>query len=436
MKHQSTPYVYMHGFGNHFSSEALVDALPKGQNNPQVCPYKLYAENLSGTAFTVPRKSNQCSWLYRLRPSVCHRPYERLPFAGALSNNFAACESNPNQMQWSPFDMPDSTTSIDFVQGLSTICGAGSPTLRHGIAVYVYVANTSMQQKCFYNSDGDLLIVPQEGSLHLQTEFGWMEVNPNEICVIQRGVRFAVHLHEGRPVRGYILEIFELPDLGPIGASGLANPQDFLVPVAAFEDQTGKEYHIITKFQGNLFKAIQDHSPFDVVAWRGNYVPYKYHLANFMVINSVSFDHVDPSIFTVLTSKTSETGVALADFMIFPPRWTVQDHTFRPPYYHRNCMSEFMGCIYGQYEARKGLQPGGASLHNIMTPHGPNVQVFERASTEELKPVRVADHTQSFMFESSLLLSVTEWGQKTSHKLQSDYFTCWQGLKKHFDGTI
>ena len=434
--------MYMSGFGNHFVSEALENALPKGQNSPQVCPYKLYAEQLSGTAFTAPRKSNQRSWLYRLRPSVCHKPYVPIQMGNMVSMFDGVCEPNPNPMRWDPFDIPsDSSESpIDFIEGMSTVCGAGSANMRHGLAIHIYAANVSMKQRCFYNSDGDFLIVPQEGSLNIQTEFGWIEVAPNEICVIQRGIRYAVHLKAG-PVRGYILEVygsrFELPDLGPIGANGLANPQDFHTPIASFEDREGETFHVITKFQGRLFQASQEHSPFDVVAWRGNYAPYKYALSNFMPINAVSFDHADPSIFTVLTSKTSETGVALADFVIFPPRWSVQERTFRPPYYHRNCMSEFMGCIQGHYEAKKeGFIPGGASLHNIMTPHGPDAKTFEEASTEHLKPTRVADNTQSFMFESSLIMYVTEWGQNTSRKLQSDYFKCWQGLTKRFDGSI
>lgn len=442
-KNQTT---YMCGFGNHFASEALEGALPKGQNNPQICPYKLYAEQVSGTAFTVPRKSNQRTWLYRLRPSVCHKPYEPLKrgkMASTVVSSFEACEPNPNQMRWSPFDIPSDATSsspIDFIEGLNTLCGAGSSTLRNGLSIHIYTANASMKQKCFYNSDGDFLIVPQEGDLRIQTELGWIEVHPNEICVIQRGIRFSVHLKNG-PIRGYILEIygshFELPDLGPIGANGLANPQDFLTPVAAFEDKEDVTFSIITKFQGHFFRATQDYSPFDVVAWRGNYAPYKYDLDNFMTINSVSFDHADPSIFTVLTSKTTETGVALADFVIFPPRWVVQDKTFRPPYYHRNCMSEFMGCIKGHYEAKKeGFEPGGASLHNIMTPHGPDAKTFEEATTNTLRPMKIAEETQSFMFESSLMMCVTEWGQRTSCKLQPDYFECWQGLEKRFDGSI
>nr|XP_012636000.1 homogentisate 1,2-dioxygenase isoform X4 [Microcebus murinus] len=290
--------------------------------------------------------------------------------------------------------------------------------------------------RCFYNSDGDFLIVPQKGKLLIYTEFGKMLVQPNEICVIQRGMRFSVDVFE--ETRGYILEVygihFELPDLGPIGANGLANPRDFLIPVAWYEDrQVPGGYTVINKYQGKLFAAKQDVSPFNVVAWHGNYTPYKYNLENFMVINSVAFDHADPSIFTVLTAKSLRPGVAIADFVIFPPRWGVADKTFRPPYYHRNCMSEFMGLIRGHYEAKQGgFLPGGGSLHSTMTPHGPDADCFEKASKAKLAPERIADGTMAFMFESSLSLAVTKWGLKTSRCLDENYYKCWEPLKSHF----
>ncbi|XP_063486727.1 homogentisate 1,2-dioxygenase isoform X3 [Symphalangus syndactylus] len=293
-----------------------------------------------------------------------------------------------------------------------------------------------MENRCFYNSDGDFLIVPQKGNLLIYTEFGKMLVQPNEICVIQRGMRFSIDVFE--ETRGYILEVygvhFELPDLGPIGANGLANPRDFLIPVAWYEDrQVPGGYTVINKYQGKLFAAKQDVSPFNVVAWHGNYTPYKYNLKNFMVINSVAFDHADPSIFTVLTAKSVRPGVAIADFVIFPPRWGVADKTFRPPYYHRNCMSEFMGLIRGHYEAKQGgFLPGGGSLHSTMTPHGPDADCFEKASKAKLAPERIADGTMAFMFESSLSLAVTNWGLKASRCLDENYYKCWEPLKSHF----
>eukprot|EP00053_Salpingoeca_punica_P009443 m.84572 g.84572 ORF g.84572 m.84572 type:complete len:471 (+) comp15027_c0_seq1:34-1446(+) len=431
---QDGKFMYMNGFGNYLASEALPHALPEGQNSPQQCPYGLYAEQLNGTAFTAPREFNQRSWLYRILPSAVHQPFTKMEHP-TFKNEFDSDEPNPNQMRWNPFDLPKEGSKVDFVQGLFTLAGAGDPTIRHGMAIHVYACNASMEDCAFYNSDGDFLIVPQLGKLTLTTEFGKMEVSPNEICVIQRGIRFAVAVDE--PSRGYIAEVFgahfRLPSLGPIGANGLANPRDFLTPVAWYEQRKCK-FTVISKFQGSLFTSSQDHSCFDVVAWHGNYAPYKYNLAKFMVINATSFDHADPSIFTVLTSPTTEAGTALCDFVIFPPRWGVQEHTFRPPYYHRNCMSEFMGLILGHYEAKKeGFMPGGGSLHSMMTPHGPDAQCFEAESTKKLEPERVADGTQAFMFESSMSLKATKWAQETCHKLQPEYYKAWSDLKVHFD---
>lgn len=426
-------YEYMSGFGNEFASECLPGALPEGQNNPQRCPYGLYAEQLSGTAFTAPRETNKRTWLYRIRPSVKHYPFQDEE-AGNYTNNFDNAPITPKQLRWKPFDLP-TAEGVDFVKGLHTLGGAGDPCTRYGAAIHIYTCNSSMGNRAFYNADGDLLIVPQQGTLFVTTEMGRMEVAPNEICVIQQGIRFKVDVVG--PSRGYILEVwgnhFVLPYLGPIGANGLANPRDFLTPVSWYEDLE-TEHTIVAKFQGKLFSAKQDHSPFDVVAWHGNYAPYKYNLKNFMVINATAFDHADPSIFTVLTCPGHVTGTALCDFVIFPPRWAVQDHTFRPPYYHRNCMSEFMGLIYGNYEAKEGeFMPGGASLHSMMTPHGPDEKCFTGASNADLKPVRVADNTQSFMFESCLSLKPTTWGLKTCEKVDDDYWKCWQNLPKLFN---
>ncbi|XP_068150731.1 homogentisate 1,2-dioxygenase [Drosophila tropicalis] len=431
-------YKYLSGFGSHFSSEdeRCPNSLPIGQNSPQICPYKLYAEQLSGSAFTAPRTENQRTWLYRRLPSAVHQPFK--PFIGAeyFTQNWNEQPPNPNQMRWKPFDLPTKRDErVDFVQGLHTICGAGDPRVRHGLAIHVYLCNVSMENSAFYNSDGDFLIVPQQGVLDITTELGKMTVAPNEICVIPQGIRFAVGVDSVS--RGYILEVydghFRLPDLGPIGANGLANPRDFLTPVAWFNDKQVEEFNVISKYQGGLFVAKQNHSVFDVVAWHGNYVPYKYDLSKFLVINSVSFDHCDPSIFTVLTCPSLRPGTAIADFVIFPPRWSVQEHTFRPPYYHRNCMSEFMGLILGRYEAKEdGFAAGGATLHSMMTPHGPDVKCFEGASKAKLIPERIAEGTQAFMFESSLSLAVTKWGEETCQKLDAEYYECWQSLKDNF----
>uniref|UniRef100_A0A914CER5 Homogentisate 1,2-dioxygenase n=1 Tax=Acrobeloides nanus TaxID=290746 RepID=A0A914CER5_9BILA len=428
---------YLSGFGNEFKSEdpRCPNALPVGQNSPQKCPYGLYAEQLSGSAFTVPRKDNKRSWLYRIRPSVQHKPFEPLQIP-KFTNRFSDFAPNPNQLRWNPFPLPDDSTLVDFVEGLHTVCGGGDIVARNGIAIHNYSCNVSMHDRCLYNADGDFLIVPQQGALKITTEFGRILVEPQEIVVIPQGIRFSVAV-DG-PSRGYILEVygvhFQLPDLGPIGANGLANPRDFLTPVAWFEDRDGVTFRVVSKYQGAFFEAIQDHSPFDVVAWHGNYTPFKYDLRRFMVINTVSFDHCDPSIFTVLTAPSTRPGVAIADFVIFPPRWGVAENTFRPPYYHRNCMSEYMGLIVGTYEAKEGgFRPGGASLHSMMTPHGPDAACFEKASNDELRPQRVADGTMSFMFESSLSMVVTDWANREN--VDFNYFKDWMPLKKHFRNT-
>lgn len=444
---------YLAGFGNHHESEALPGALPIGQNTPQTCPYNLYAEQLSGTAFTVSRAGNQRSWLYRIRPSVCHypfSPYEPLLEQATPDNNNLGI--TPNQLRWDPFFEPFASTSpVDFIDGLALVAYSGDPVARHGINIFVYGANAPMERRAFYNSDGDWLIVPQEGALQIITEFGVLEVEPNEICVIQRCIRFQVNplmnadgLKKANSfMRGYILEVFdghfELPDLGPIGANGLANPQDFYYPKAAFQDEiaTGNSveatWKLLCKYQNSFFIADQKHSPFDVVAWRGNYIPYKYNLERFCTVNSVSHDHLDPSIFTVLTCKSAHPGTAIADFVIFPPRWAVTTGTFRPPYYHRNIMTEFMGLIRGQYEAKRtGFLPGGASLHSAGAAHGPDAPTFKMASGEELKPTRVAEGTMAFMFETSLMLRTTRWAMEKCGKLQNDYYRVWESLQSHF----
>ncbi|KAG7312274.1 hypothetical protein JYU34_001746 [Plutella xylostella] len=430
---------YLSGFGSEFASEdqRRPGALPPAQNSPQRCPYGLYAEQLSGSAFTAPRADNKRTWFYRIRPSVIHKPFQRYNEVKYLTHKWDEEDPDPNQSRWLPFDIPSSPT--DFVSGLHTVCGAGDPRARHGIAVHVFTCNADMVNSAMYNSDGDFLIVPQQGTLKITTEFGLMEVAPNEIAVVQQGMRFAVAV--SGPTRGYILEVFDghfkLPDLGPIGANGLANPRDFLTPVAHYHDEEIPGFKLINKYQGALFVAEQGHSPFDVVAWHGNYVPYKYDLSKFMVINSVSFDHCDPSIFTVLTCPSARPGVAIADFVIFPPRWSVQEDTFRPPYYHRNCMSEFMGLILGAYEAKEGgFLPGGASLHSMMTPHGPDAACFAAASTGELTPQKIAVGTQAFMFESSLSMAITKWGAETCQKLDPKYYECWQNLPKLFSDKI
>jgi len=423
--------VYQSGFANEFASEAIPGALPVGQNSPQRAPFGLYAEQVSGTPFTAARGTNRRSWLYRIRPSVMHEPYRQIENRLVRSSPFHDGVTSPNQLRWDPFPIPE--VAVDFVDGMITLAGNGSSDSQSGVAIHVYAATRSMESRYFYNADGELLIVPQLGPLLLFTEFGRMEIRPGEMCVIPRGVKFRVELPTGQ-ARGYICEnygsLFRLPDLGPIGANGLANPRDFLAPSAAFEDLEG-DFRVTAKFCGNLWEAEYDHSPLDVVAWHGNYVPYKYDLARFNCVNSVTFDHPDPSIYTVLTAPSEIPGTANCDFVIFPPRWAVAEHTFRPPWFHRNFMSEFMGLISGEYDAKaEGFLPGGASLHNCMSGHGPDAASFEKASEATLTPQYLRD-VLAFMFETRFVARPTAYAIQSA-QLQHEYFTCWQGLKKNF----
>ena len=424
---------YQSGFGNEFATEAIAGALPKGQNAPQKSSLGLYTEQFSGTPFTVPRAANRRSWLYRIRPSVMHKPYVELEGNQMRSGPFNEVSATPNQLRWSPLPIP--STPCDFLDGIITLAGNGGPTGQTGCAVHIYTANQSMDGRFFSNADGEMLILPQMGKLSLFTELGILEVAPGEMCTIPRGLKMRVELLDDS-ARGYICEnyglSFRLPDLGPIGANGLANPRDFLTPVAAFEDVEGN-FQSLCKFQGKLWSAGIDHSPLDVVGWHGNYAPYKYDLANFNCINTVSFDHPDPSIYTVLTAPTAMPGAANVDFAIFPPRWMVAEHTFRPPWFHRNAMNEFMGLIFGQYDAKaEGFIPGSASLHSCMQGHGPDAETFARASNAELKPQYLGD-TLAFMFETQLVLHPTRFAMETD-SLQRDYFQVWQQLKKNFNG--
>jgi homogentisate 1,2-dioxygenase len=425
---------YQSGFGNEFATEALPGALPVGQNSPQRCPYGLYAEQLSGTAFTAPRGANRRTWLYRIRPSAMHRPFRRID-DGRLVSDFTEVPATPNQLRWDPLPMPAGAT--DFVEGLVTYAGNGDPHAQTGCGIHLYAANRSMTDRVFYDADGELLIVPQQGRLRLVTELGVLLVAPREIAVIPRGVRFRVELPDG-PVRGYVCENFgapfRLPDLGPIGSNGLANPRDFLSPVAWYEDREGA-FELVAKFMGHLWAAEMDHSPLDVVAWHGNHVPYKFDLTRFNTIGSISHDHPDPSIFLVLQSLSDTPGVDTIDFVIFPPRILAMEHTFRPPWYHRNIAAEFMGLIHGVYDAKaEGFQPGGASLHNCMSGHGPDAGTFEKASAADVsKPDYIRD-TMAFMFETRCAIRPTAHALE-SPQLQPRYHECWQGLKKHFDPT-
>ncbi|WNZ12764.1 homogentisate 1,2-dioxygenase [Streptomyces sp. 11x1] len=424
---------YLTGFGNEHASEAVPGALPHGRNSPQRAPLGLYAEQLSGTAFTEPRPHNRRSWLYRIRPSAAHPAFTRTDNGALRTAPFTETVPDPNRLRWNP--LPEPPAGTDFLSGLWTLGGNGDAARRSGMTVHLYHANSAME-RVFGDADGELLIVPERGGLLLRTEFGLLRAEPGEVALIPRGVRFRVDLLDAS-ARGYVCENygapFRLPDLGPIGANGLANARDFRAPVAAYEDVEGP-VEVVNKFCGNLWTAIYDHSPLDVVAWHGNHTPYVYDLRRFNVIGTISYDHPDPSIFTVLTSPSDTPGLAAVDFVVFAPRWLVGEDTFRPPYFHRNVMSEYMGLIEGAYDAKTagegGFVPGGGSLHNMMSAHGPDRETFDRASAAELKPQRVDDGL-AFMFETRWPVLTTEQAAR-SERLQRGYDDVWSGLRRHF----
>ncbi|MBC5765659.1 homogentisate 1,2-dioxygenase [Ramlibacter albus] len=422
---------YQSGFGNEFASEAVPGALPQGRNSPQRAPFDLYAELVSGTAFTAPRAENRRTWVYRRQPSVvsgAFAPYEQKWW---LSGAAAGAGVLPEPLRWGPFEIP--SEPADFTDGIRTVAANGDVMAQSGVAAHVYLCNRSMDRRAMVNADGEMLLVPQQGRLVIRTELGVLEVKPGEVALLPRGMAFRVDVPDG-PSRGYICEnygaMFRLPELGPIGSNGLANARDFQAPVAAYEDgSSGCE--LVKKFAGRFWRTQLKATPFNVVAWHGNLAPLKYDTANFMTIGSISFDHPDPSIFTVLTSPSDTPGTANCDFVIFPPRWLVAEDTFRPPWYHRNVMSEFMGLVYGQYDAKpQGFRPGGASLHNAFVPHGPDEEAFEKASSSNLQPHKL-DNTLAFMFESRWLFHPTAYALQGG-ALDKDYAQCWAGLQDKF----
>lgn len=432
---QKSSLNYMPGFGNDFETESLPGALPQGQNSPQQCAYGLYAEQLSGSPFTAPRGTNERSWLYRIQPSVTHSgAFTPKDYSYWKSAPCAEKSSLPiGQYRWSPQPAPKDSTN--FIDGIRTMTIAGDVQTQVGMSSGVYFVNKSMEDEYFYNADGEILVVAQEGTLIFFTEFGKIEIIPGEICIIPRGVKFKVELLT-KSATGYYCENyggkFTLPNRGPIGANCLANPRDFKTPVAAFEDKV-KECSLRVKWCGEFFETKINQSPLDVVAWHGNYAPYKYDLRTFSPVGAILFDHPDPSIFTVLTAPSGEEGTANIDFVIFPERWLVAENSFRPPWYHMNIMSEFMGLLWGEYDARAdGFAPGGVSLHNCMLPHGPDVTTFKKASTVELAPHKLSN-TLAFMFETRYAQHLTSFASESA-SLQKDYKSCWDGFERKFNG--
>ena len=418
---------YMSGFGSHFATEAVSGALPVGRNSPQKPPFGLYAEQLSGTAFTAPRHENRRTWLYRMRPSAEHPPYRRYEGAKLFAPGIPKAPLAPNRLRWDPLSMPEGPT--DLIDGMVTMVANRDPASLEGVAVHIYRANRDMEDRFFVDADGELLFIPQQGLLTLLTELGRIDIAPGQVALVPRGVRFRALVPDGE-ARGYVAEnhgsLFRLPDLGPIGSNGLANARDFETPVAAYEDRDG-EFELVQKYLGSLWTTTLDHSPIDVVAWHGNLAPWKYDLNRFNTIGTVSFDHPDPSIFTVLTSPSDVPGRANADFVIFPPRWMVAEDTFRPPWFHRNVMSEAMGLIHGAYDAKAdGFAPGGLSLHNLMCGHGPDLDSWKKASAAELKPAKI-ENSLAFMVETCWPYRPTQFALDRS---QPDYDEAWAGFPK------
>lgn len=419
------PYRYQVGFGNTFTSEAIPNVLPIGQNMPQKNKYDLYTEGMNGTPFTTPRAQNEHNWMYRIRPSVAHQGFTKSEKQNPLlvaefSLSDPKQSVTPERVAWNA-DAPSKKEPVNFIYGIKTMIGNGSPMLREGVVIHTYACNANMEKEAFLNSDGDFLIVPVHGRLDIQTELGKLMVFPGEIAVVQRGLKWKVSLPDGQAV-GYIQEIFgmhyELPDLGPLGASGLANVRDFEHPVAHFDiDQT--PWEVIYKLGGQLFTCRQDHTPFDVVAWHGNYVPYKYNLDSFISCGSLTRDHMDPSIWTVLTARSKTTGVALADFVFAGERWDVAEKTFRPPYFHRNTAAEIIGLVTGDFGFDRDFEPGALALETGFGAHGMESDAYDGASNMELKPMKILEGTRVVLFETSMLMTLTEYAAKTSRRKPS-----------------
>lgn len=431
------PYKYQVGFGNLFATEAIPSTLPIACNTPQKCKYDLFSEQLNGTPFVSSRASLLHAWLYRIRPSVAHRPLRRLSNNPDMEASFSPSNCNieftPDDMSWGRFNLPTDAESVDFTEGIKTIGGHGDAALKEGLAVHVYAANTSMGNKAFCNNDGDFLIVAQEGRLDIQTEFGSLMVRPGELVVIQAGIRFKVMLPDG-PVRGYIQEIFgshyELPELGPIGSNGMAMPRDFQTPVANFDIEQSK-WEVVVKLAGQYFCYEQNHTPFDVVAWHGNYAPYKYAMEKFINACTVSRDQSDPSIYCVLTAKSKIPGVALSDFLVFTPKWSTTSNTFRPPYYHRNICTELMGMTYGQWAGSATLlEPGGLTYEPSFMPHGESYERWKEATSADLQPVPINQGAMAFMMHISAHVSLTKYSLQRTGTLHEKVEDFWEG----FDG--
>ncbi|PHH87728.1 hypothetical protein CDD83_8471 [Cordyceps sp. RAO-2017] len=435
------PHRYQAGFGNRFASEAIPGVLPVGRNVPQKVKYELYSEQLNGAPVVSSRQATQHVWMYHAR-SLTHGLYLEIESCFSAANK--RVEFVPSQQAWDPFPLlepldPSSSpeAGTDFVAGIRTVGGQGDSTLSDGLAIHVYSANAPMAHRAFCNNDGDLLLLPQHGRLEIQTELGWLSVRPGELAVVQAGIRFRVLLPDG-PARGYLQEIFgahyELPELGPVGANGMALPRDFLAPVASFDVDESSDWEVTYKLAGSLHSCRQRHSPFDVVAWHGNLVPFKYAIERFVNLANANRDQADPTIYCVLTAR-SRAAVPLTDLLVFTQKWLTAADTFRPPYYHRNMSTEVMGLIYGRYGGSSHvLDAGGLSYEASYMPHGETYETWRAATARELAPASVCEDTMAFMFHVGAPLLLTEWAVRGegARSLHPSEPAQWDTLRAHF----
>jgi homogentisate 1,2-dioxygenase len=429
---------FVSGFGSTHESEALPGALPRRQNAPRIAPYGLYPELLSGTPFTVESAENSRVWMYRIRASFSHGVLTPLPAASFLAPLEAV---EPNRTRWRPLPIPEGPAQVDFLDGLVTLGGAGDETSGPGYGVHIYAANADMKDRCFSSADGDLLIVPQTGTLEVQTELGWLRVGPGSILLVPRSLKFAIGVPDGA-ARGWMLEVFgrrfRLPERGLIGSNGLADARHFLAPTAAYEDRTCPSgFQSVVKLGGQLFAATQAHSPFDVVAWHGNHAPFTYDLSLFSAMGSVTFDHPDPSILTVLTAPLDDHGRAIADFVVFPGRWDVLEHSFRPPFMHRNAASEINGVVRTP-SPEAGYEPGVTFISPLLASHGVATKTYDHVlglSEEAAEgPRRLSDESLWIMFESALPFRTSKWARDTP-LVDAEFAKLWEGMRSRFDPT-
>jgi len=412
------------GFGNEHESESQAGVLPTRGNSPQRPAGGLVTEQLSGTAFTAPRATNRRTWLYRRRPSVQHvrqlQPTTYPQFVTAPDPNPAWLA----QSRWNP-DEPTAAAADTWLAGITTVVTNGNAHLHVGGAIHTYGFGASTElAPVFVNTDAEMLFVPQLGRVELQTELGPLAVEPGHIGVVPRGIKVRVST-AAKLASGWLHEnygqAFTLPDPGITGPNTSALARDFVYPSAQPEDDAPTA--IIVKTGGRFLATSIDRTPLDVVAWRGNYAPYRYDLRQFSPLGAVLFDHPDPSLGTVLTSPSDLVGTANVDLVVFRERWVVAEDTFRPPWFHSNTMSEFMGLIDGSYDAKPGQAPGSMTLHNQHLPHGPATTAFEAASAAELMPQRL-EPTLAFMLESRYVWQPTQWAA-TTDRLDVDYDACW-----------